>query len=215
MGLSVYTKNQKGNVGGNALRAWHQHFMWQGARANWTAGGCNSQQICGGSGGLSTSSANRSFLHLSHGQRRPQSTATTGTTSFHGTSISVFHYSPKVDKGKEHRQLKFGEKKVNTVPELPDTFTDIWPTVFTKKKPSPPQSGMAHPDTSLLRPQLAMEYECLEKVTATDGTVDVTWSAHYPSQNRGKPFKVSITSLLPICCKISPTRLLQSSMWRT
>ncbi|KAJ8377453.1 hypothetical protein AAFF_G00260110 [Aldrovandia affinis] len=65
-------------------------------------------------------------------------------------------------------------------------------------KPSPPQSGVTHPDTSLLRPQLAMEYEWLEKVTVTDGPVDVTWSAHHASQKRGKPFEVSITSLLPL-----------------
>ncbi|KAJ8406107.1 hypothetical protein AAFF_G00309950 [Aldrovandia affinis] len=67
-----------------------------------------------------------------------------------------------------------------------------------QKKPSPPQSGVTHPDTSLLRPQLAMEYEWLEKVTVTDGPVDVTWSAHHASQKRGKPFEVSITSLLPL-----------------
>ena len=32
----------------------------------------------------------------------------------------------------------------------------------------------------------------------TYGSVDVTWSAHYASQMRGKPFEVSITSLLPL-----------------
>ncbi|KAJ8387355.1 hypothetical protein AAFF_G00157320 [Aldrovandia affinis] len=78
-------------------------------------------------------------------------TATTATTSFHGTSVFVFQHPTKEDK-----------------------------------------------DTSLLRPQLAMEYEWLEKVTVTDGPVDVTWSAHHASQKRGKPFEVSITSLLPL-----------------
>ncbi|KAJ8386023.1 hypothetical protein AAFF_G00178440 [Aldrovandia affinis] len=125
-------------------------------------------------------------------------TATTATTSFHGTSVSVFQHPTKEDKGEECGQLKFGEKKVKTVPELPDSFTNVRPAFFTKKKPSPPQSGVTHPDTSLLRPQLAMEYEWLEKVTVTDGPVDVTWSAHHASQKRGKPFEVSITSLLPL-----------------
>ena len=78
---------------------------------------------------------------------------------------------------------------MKTVPELPDSFT---------KKASLPQSGVTPPDTSLLKPYLAMEYEWLEKVSMTDGPVAVTWLAHHASQKRGKPFEVSITSLLPL-----------------
>ena len=87
---------------------------------------------------------------------------------------------------------------MKTIPELPDSFTNIHPAFFTKKKPSPPQSGVTDPGPGLLRPQLALEYEWLEKVTVTDGPVDVTWSAHHASQKRGLPFEVSITSLLPL-----------------
>ena len=87
---------------------------------------------------------------------------------------------------------------MKTVPELPDSFINVRPAFFTKKKPSLPQSGVTHPYTSLLRSQLAMEYEWLEKVTVTDGPVDVTWSAHHASQKRGEPFEISITSLLPL-----------------
>ena len=65
-------------------------------------------------------------------------TAMTATTSFHGASISVFQHPTKEDRGKEHRQLKFGEEKVKTVPELPDSFINVQPAFFTKKKPSPP-----------------------------------------------------------------------------
>ena len=57
---------------------------------------------------------------------------------------------------------------------------------------------MTDPGPGLLRPQLALEYEWLKKVTVTDGPVDVTWSAHHASQKRGLPFEVSITSLLPL-----------------
>ena len=101
-------------------------------------------------------------------------TETTATTYFHGTSISVFQQRTK-DKGEEHGQHEFREEKVKTVPELPDSFTNVWPTFFTKKKPSPPQSVVTPPDTSLLMPHLAMEYEWLEKVSMTDGPVEVTW----------------------------------------
>ena len=76
---------------------------------------------------------------------------------------------------------------MKTVPELPDSFINVRPAFFTKKKPSPPQSRETHPYTSLL-----------EKVTVTDGPVDVTWSADHASQKRGKPFEVSIKSLLPL-----------------
>ena len=126
-------------------------------------------------------------------------TATTATTSFHGTSISVFQHPTKESKGEERGQLKCREQKVKTVPELPDSFTNVWPAFFNKKKPSPPKESVVLVDTSsLLKPQLAMEYEWLDKVTLTDGPVDVTWSAHHASQRRGKPFEVSISSLLPL-----------------
>lgn len=38
----------------------------------------------------------------------------------------------------------------------------------------------------------------LEKVTLTDGPVDVTWSAQHASKKRGKPFEANITPLLPL-----------------
>ncbi|KAM3625711.1 uncharacterized protein V6R79_016387 [Siganus canaliculatus] len=77
-------------------------------------------------------------------------TATTATASFHGTSVSAYQH-PSKDKGEELRQLKFREEKEKTVPELPDSFTNVQPTFFTKKKPFPPQSGVTHLDTSVLR----------------------------------------------------------------
>ncbi|KAK4315413.1 hypothetical protein Pmani_013330 [Petrolisthes manimaculis] len=101
-------------------------FHTTSARNICTAGRCNRQQVRGGWGGLSTSSAERAVHHVSH-------------------------------KGEEHGQLKFGDQKVKTVPELPDSSTYVWPAFFTKKKLSLPQSGVTHPDTSLLKPQLAME----------------------------------------------------------
>ena len=80
-------------------------------------------------------------------------------------TLSVFQHQTKEDKSNERGQLKFGEETVMTVPELPDIFTNVRRAFFIKKKPSPPQSGVTHPDTRLLRPQLAMENEYLEKVT--------------------------------------------------
>ena len=85
-----------------------------------------------------------------------------------------FQHPTKEDKGEERGQLKFGEEKVKTVPELPDFFTNVRSAFFTKKKPSLPQSGVTHPNTSLLKTHLRMEYEWLEKITVA---VDVTWSA--------------------------------------
>ena len=43
-----------------------------------------------------------------------------------------------------------------------------------------------------------MEYEWLENVTVTGWPVEVNWSAHLALQKRGKPFEVSIASLLPL-----------------
>ncbi|KAI9540767.1 hypothetical protein NQZ68_037698 [Dissostichus eleginoides] len=104
-------------------------------------------------------------------------------------SISVFQHPIKDYKGEERGQLKFGEDKVKVIPELPDSFTNIHPAFFTKKYPVPPKSNVTEnivtgPDNSLHMSQLALEYEWLEKVTVTDGPVDVTWSAHHASKKR-------------------------------
>lgn len=67
---------------------------------------------------------------------------------------------------------------------------------------------MPKPATYVFRPQLALEYEWLEKVIVVeeiDDTVNLTWSAHNASLKRGLEFNVSITSMLPLlpsplCC---------------
>lgn len=130
-------------------------------------------------------------------------TATTATTSFHGTSISAFQHPTKDNQGEDREPLRLGEEKIKTVLELPDSFTNIRPAFFTKKNPPPPQSNdvQTDPDRTVLQPQLALEYEWLEKVSMTeetDGTMNVTWSAHHASKKRSPEFEVSITSLLPL-----------------
>ena len=60
---------------------------------------------------------------------------------------------------------------------------------------------MLIPTTDLLRPQLALEYEWLEKVLVAeevDAAVNLKWSAHHASPKRSPEFEVSITSLLPL-----------------
>ena len=60
--------------------------------------------------------------------------ATTATTYFHGTSISMFQHPTKENKGEERHQLKFEPEKVKSVPELPDSFTNI-PLLQCQSKP--------------------------------------------------------------------------------
>ena len=47
--------------------------------------------------------------------------ATTATTSFHGTSISVFQHHATDNHGEEHQLVKFMPERVKSVPELPDS----------------------------------------------------------------------------------------------
>lgn len=94
-------------------------------------------------------------------------TATTATTSFHGTSISVFQHPSKENCGQERQQLKFGPEKVRSVPELPDAFTNISPASFATKNPVPPNTPVPKPYTDTLGPQLALEYQWLDKVIVT------------------------------------------------
>ena len=63
--------------------------------------------------------------------------ATTATTSFHGTSISVFQHPATENHGEECQLVKFGPERVKSVPELPDSFTNIPPAFFKSKKPTP------------------------------------------------------------------------------
>ena len=68
--------------------------------------------------------------------------ATTATTSFHGTSIFMFQHTTKENKGEELHQLKFEPEKVKSVPELPDSFTNIPPASFKTKNPLPPNTAV-------------------------------------------------------------------------
>ena len=60
-------------------------------------------------------------------------TATTATTSFHGTSISAFHHPSANNKGEMRKPICIQDSKVKRVPELPDDYVNIQPVYFTKK----------------------------------------------------------------------------------
>ena len=129
-------------------------------------------------------------------------TATTTTSSFHGTSIFMFQHPTTNSEGEKREPLQPGDNKTKTVLELPDSSTKSALHSSEKKNPSPPRAdGLIVPGIDLLKPQLALEYEWLEKVCVTeevDGAVNVTWSAHHASKKRSAPFEVSITALLPL-----------------
>ena len=69
--------------------------------------------------------------------------ATTATTSFHGTRLSMCQHPTKENKGEENHQLKFEpeKSKVKSNPELPDSFINIPPVPFKTKNPFPPNSA--------------------------------------------------------------------------
>jgi len=129
-------------------------------------------------------------------------TATTATTSFHGTSVSIFQHPNFDNAGEERSSLKVqGESKVKKVPELPEAFTNVAPA-YIATKPTPPTTPvLVLPAPESFKIQLKQEFTWLEVVDLTekvDNNISVTWSAHHATQKRGQPFKVSITSLLPL-----------------
>ena len=90
---------------------------------------------------------------------------------------------------------------MKSVPKLPDSFTNIPPASFKSKNPTPPSDIVPVVSSDLLRPQLALEYEWLDKVLVTaevDRVSNLTWSAHHGTQKRNPEFEVSITSLLSL-----------------
>lgn len=124
--------------------------------------------------------------------------ATSASTSFHGTSISIFQHPTSDNKGVVREKLPVNTK-AKKVPELPDSFTNIHPAFFTDKQPKP--SRIDSP-ISVPTLQLQPEYEWLQKVSLVESVneheVNVTWSSHHASESRSPPFEVSITSLLPL-----------------
>jgi len=94
--------------------------------------------------------------------------STTSTTSFHGTSISLFHHPTHVNEGEKREELQVTGTKVKRVSELPDSYTNIKPAHITNKSPPLPQmagAGMSLPDMEMLKPQMALEFEWLQKVS--------------------------------------------------
>jgi len=113
-------------------------------------------------------------------------TATTATTSFHGTSISVFQHPTQDNKGEERQAITFGGEKIKRVPEPAFLFSSTQhrtikvknvkqsrleekrlreflnfqipspPAFFKKKNPSPPQIQRIDTNTTQLRSQLKL-----------------------------------------------------------
>ena len=90
-------------------------------------------------------------------------TATTASTSFHGTSISIIQHPSADNRGGMYESFKIREgTKMTTVPELPEYYTNMPPAYFTKKNPDPPQApdpSLSFQDAGVLRQCLKKEYE--------------------------------------------------------
>ena len=56
----------------------------------------------------------------------------TASSSFHGTSISVVQH-PTSDNPGQARERNTIDKRVKKLPELPDSYTNIYPAFFSKK----------------------------------------------------------------------------------
>ena len=124
--------------------------------------------------------------------------ATTATTSFHGTGISVFQH-PVSPTFSDSRTFEFkGQKpKSKAISCLPETYTNVKPA-FLKSKPNPP---MSMSDLDYLVRNLRLEYEWLQFVSLTNEVLDVetvSWSAYQSSKERGPHVNISISSLMPI-----------------
>ena len=125
--------------------------------------------------------------------------STSATTSFHGTSISIFQHPTSENQGEVREPNKIRNSKAKKVPELPDSYTNVHPAFFTKKNPCPPKGNITY--DSLPKILLTKEYEWLEQVSLTqtlDDEVNITWSTYHAEKKRGLEFEVSITSLLPL-----------------
>ena len=125
--------------------------------------------------------------------------STSATTSFHGTSISIFQHPTSENRGEVREPICIRNNKVKRVPELPDSYVNVHPASFTKKNPSPTKGNITY--DSLPNIVFTREYEWLEHVSLTyqmGDEVNITWSANDAEKNQGRESEVSITSLLPL-----------------
>ncbi|CAE1303156.1 unnamed protein product [Acanthosepion pharaonis] len=89
-------------------------------------------------------------------------TATTASTSFHGTSISMFQH-PSKENREQRVSPKITDSRTRKVPELPEDYTNIAPAYF-KKNPTPASvDEVSLSDHSLFQRNIRVEYEWLEK----------------------------------------------------
>ncbi|CAE1256527.1 unnamed protein product [Acanthosepion pharaonis] len=127
-------------------------------------------------------------------------TATTASTSFHSTSISMFQH-PSKENREQRVSPEITDSRTRKVPELPEYYTNIALAYF-KKNPTPASvDEVSLPDPSLFQRNIRVEYEWLQKVQGTtdvDDDSNITWSAHHASQKRTSECETSITSLLPL-----------------
>jgi hypothetical protein len=110
--------------------------------------------------------------------------ATTATTSFHGTGISVFQHpvSPTFSVSRTF-EFKGQKPKSKAISCLPETYTNVKPA-FLKSKPNPPilQTPMSMSDLDYPVRDLRLEYEWLQFVSLTNEVLDVetvSWSAYH------------------------------------
>lgn len=129
--------------------------------------------------------------------------ATTATSSFHGTDISIFQHPLSTDVTNSPK-IEFDSQKPKSkaISCLPESYTNVKPA-FLKSKPSPPifNTPLVIPDHEYLFRNLRLEYEWLHFVSLTNEVLDVetvSWSAYHSSKRRGPQVNVRISSLLPL-----------------
>lgn len=115
--------------------------------------------------------------------------ATTATSSFHGTGISIFQHPLSTDVTNS-RKIEFDSKKPKSkaISCLPESHTNVKPA-FLKSKPSPPilNTPLVIPDHDYLFRNLRLEYEWLHFVSLTNEVLDVeTWSAYHRKEEDHK-----------------------------
>ena len=66
-------------------------------------------------------------------------TATTATSSFHGTSISVFQHPTEENEGELQEPYQI-DTKSKTIANLPESYTNVPPAYLRTKNLNPPQT---------------------------------------------------------------------------
>ena len=129
--------------------------------------------------------------------------STTATSSFHGTSISIFQFPKENDSGQTQPPLTIPPSGTNKH-SLPDSYAIVPPTALTTASTSVPECDQQEVDGTTLEQGRCKEEDwiahALQKLKKDNVTSEdaIAWAAYHSSNKEHEKDPPALTALLPL-----------------